>query len=295
MKNNLKHTIETRDTDGNPLKIEIRLNDECKNGHQDFAITATGWEKGKKRTDRTMIYAGCCHDVILQARPDLKLFVDLHLSDADGVPMYAVENGFYHLKNGFSKTPTDSPNFAKEFTEYYRMTAEQFDTIKTAQNQLQYALMLQNLGILAHWKEQANEAIKQLESWTGETFLNDSTKSQYHAPTPEELKENKEKEKNGYYSQAAIEEREKNAVKDAHSKLAQDLKEAIAKEVREFEVKEAVLNAGGVKALNNCIFYTHSNELAFNWKNFNKQLSTEEIETIKSTIKLPTGVTIKAV
>jgi len=293
MKNNLKHTIETRDTDGNPLVIKIRLNDECKNGHQDFAITATGWEKGKKRNDRTMIYCGCCHDEILKARPDLKLFVDLHLSDADGVPMYAVENGFYHLKNGFSKTPTDSPNFAKEFTEYYRMTAEQFDTIKTAQNQLQYALMLQNLGILAQWKEQANEAIKQLESMTGETFLNDSTKSQYHAPTPEELKENKEKEKNGYYSQAAIEEREKNAVKDAHSKLAQDLKEAIAKEVREFEVKEAVLNAGGVKALKSCIFYTHSNELAFNWST--DKLTTEEIESIKSTIKLPTDVTIKAV
>ncbi len=69
--------------------IEIRLDDECKNGHNDFAITATAWYK-----DGGQI-AGCCHKEILELRPDLKPFIDLHLCRESGEPMYGGENGFY--------------------------------------------------------------------------------------------------------------------------------------------------------------------------------------------------------
>lgn len=56
--NDLRHTIDTKDKDGNSMRIKIRLNDECKNGHQDFAITADVWEKGKPKTDRYCIMGG---------------------------------------------------------------------------------------------------------------------------------------------------------------------------------------------------------------------------------------------
>lgn len=40
------------------------------------------------------------HPAILAAFPQLALIVSLHLSDPDGVPMYALENGSYWLRNG---------------------------------------------------------------------------------------------------------------------------------------------------------------------------------------------------
>src|ERR1035437_2600790 len=88
---------ELKNTDYRRMNIEIRLDDECKNGHDDFAITASIWSKNNKYSEEDM--GGCCHAEILSVRPDLKIFVDLHLNSSKGVPMYAIENGFYHLKN----------------------------------------------------------------------------------------------------------------------------------------------------------------------------------------------------
>ena len=85
---------------GNNQKIvvEIRLSDPCKNGHNDFAITATTYVG--KRWDS----CGCLHDDILKHFPEFKIFVDLHLCDDNGVPMYPILNnpytGFFAVQNG---------------------------------------------------------------------------------------------------------------------------------------------------------------------------------------------------
>jgi hypothetical protein len=39
---------------------------------------------------------GCCHDEILKHWPQFTDLAALHMSDIDGVPMYAVENGWYY-------------------------------------------------------------------------------------------------------------------------------------------------------------------------------------------------------
>lgn len=43
---------------------------------------------------------GCCHEDLLKRWPELRPIIDLHLSDDTGMPMYAVENGYYWLQQG---------------------------------------------------------------------------------------------------------------------------------------------------------------------------------------------------
>jgi len=290
--NDLRHTITTTDIEGNPMTIKIRLNDECKNGHQDFSITGDIYQKGKPKIDRYYLSGGCIHEDILKVMPELQIFVNLHLCDYEGIPMYAVENGFYHLTNGFNKTKIEDKTFKIEFCEYYRIDAMQFDVLSTSKNQLQYALLLQSLGILAQWKIEANKAIELMENFTGKTFLVDSVKTQYHAPTLEQINEENKKQLEGYYTIEAENEREKSRQGEILKKLADDRDKAIKKHTNEYEVKKAVLLIGGEKALKNCIFYNHSNELSFNWRNYDN-ISNELIEKIKAEIKLPKGCIIK--
>lgn len=42
---------------------------------------------------------GCIHEDIARRQPKYKSLIPLHLSDIDGVPMYAIDNGFYHFKS----------------------------------------------------------------------------------------------------------------------------------------------------------------------------------------------------
>lgn len=291
--NDLRHTILTKDEEGNPLTINIRLNDECKNGHQDFAITGDIYQKGKPRTDRYYIAGGCIHEDIVKAKPELKIFVNLHLCDWEGIPIYAVENGFYHLREGFNNTKPESANFKKEFCDYYRVTPSQFDILNSSRNKLQYALNLQKLGILTQWKEEANKAIALLEQMTGKKFVSDSVKTQFNAPTGEAIKEEQQKEASGYYTPQAEQKREEAKRDGIIKKLEAERDKEISKATIEFEVKKQVLIIGGKKALDNCIFYNHTNTLAFNWKGYDR-ISEELIKTISEKIKLPEGVKIES-
>lgn len=255
------------------IDVKVRLNDECKNGHQDFAITATIWQAGKPKVDKYMLGGGCCHEEIIKHFPNLKIFVDLHLCDYSGAPMYPSANGFYHLTNGFNNTPIDSPKFKKEYCEYYRITTEQFDVLKTAKNKIQFSILLDSLGILNQWKEQANKAIKYLEELTGDEFLNDSKRSQHTPPTPEELEEERIKQETGYYSAEAELKREQSARNKEIEKLQNELNTELNKHRLEYEVKKTVLEVCGTKALENCIFYNHTKQLTFNWRTYEDRKS----------------------
>ena len=56
-----------------------------------FSITADIFRNG------CFDSGGCQHEAILKRFPRFSDLAALHLSDIDGAPMYALENGFYHL------------------------------------------------------------------------------------------------------------------------------------------------------------------------------------------------------
>ena len=201
--NSLIHKIDLNSKNVNAI-IKIRLNDECKNGHQDFSITATFWEI---RNDKNMIADGCCHGEILKHLPNLQIFVNLHLCDYNGAPMYPEANGFYHLINGFNNIKPQDQNFLAEYCEYYRITADQFEVLKTAKEQDYFGYLLHSLGILNQWEQEAKKAIIELEKLTGNEFLIDSKRTQFNM-SDEQLQEVAEKVKQGYYTIENMEQRE---------------------------------------------------------------------------------------
>lgn len=179
------------------IYVDIHLNDQCKNGHQDFSITGDIY-KGAGKADRNFITGGCIHEDILEHFPDFAQFVSLHLCDVYGAPMYAIENGFYHLQNS-------SAEIAKN---YLRITEREYKELTKAKDRFYFTLLLLQMRIPKRWKEEADKAIKKLEVLTGREFINDSTKSQLWEISEEKKQEISEKVKSGYYSEEAIKERE---------------------------------------------------------------------------------------
>lgn len=172
----LKYTT-TKVVNGKDITVKIRLNDECKNGHQDFAITADIYQAGKPKIDRNLISAGCCHEEILKYFPEFKIFVDLHLCDYKGIPMHAAANMHYHINS-------DKMSIEK-FCNYYRITESQYDMLKGAYSKVHFAILLAQSPILSQWEHQAKEAIELLEQLTGYKLLIDSKRTQLTMPTRE--------------------------------------------------------------------------------------------------------------
>lgn len=54
-----------------------------------FSLTGEEFERGR------IVAFGCLHEEFLQHFPAYRLLVDIHLSDDRGIPMHAVENGWY--------------------------------------------------------------------------------------------------------------------------------------------------------------------------------------------------------
>jgi hypothetical protein len=78
------------------MHAEVRFDDNCKNGHNSFAVTGYGWYDSWKSRDSD--FGGCCHDEIEAVFPELKHLIKWHLMSSDS-PMHYVANTVYHASD----------------------------------------------------------------------------------------------------------------------------------------------------------------------------------------------------
>lgn len=71
------------------ITAELRLDDECGNGHETFSVTADIRENGQE------YMCGCCHDEVARHFPELAPLIKWHLTSTDG-PIHYIANTVYH-------------------------------------------------------------------------------------------------------------------------------------------------------------------------------------------------------
>lgn len=273
------------------MNVCISLDDSCKNGVCDWNITADVYEK-RKNGRFVWCASGRCHDEILKYFPEFKRFVDLHLSNHYGQPMYPVENGFYHLKN----------NDKEKTINYLRITESEYNILHdSAEDKGYFTYLLYTLGIVDRWKKESMEAIKQLEALTGNTWENPYKPENERFTlklTDEErtLIENRIKE--GYYTSEAIQARKDQKKREEYENKRNEIIADCEKEIQKAEnrklVRLALLDTG--IPLKNVIYYNHSNELAFNWNDYEEKVTQEQFDKFVNTVdktKLPKNITFK--
>lgn len=76
------------------LQVEARFDDNCKNGHNTFAITGTIRRKDRRGPDDGWLAGGCLHEDIARVFPELAPLIQWHLCSSDG-PMHYIANTVY--------------------------------------------------------------------------------------------------------------------------------------------------------------------------------------------------------
>lgn len=134
------HTVEDIITDNNGTRIKVIAT----YGINDDRISVTG-EAYYERQDNDGFFfdnepddCGMVHDRILQAFPWLRQLIDLHLADArTGAPMYALDNGWYWLREDdpndrYNAIITDKSR--RRAAQYLRTTPRMLEAIETKED-----------------------------------------------------------------------------------------------------------------------------------------------------------------
>lgn len=308
--NAIGHDITVLDGD-EKTTIKIRLDDKCRNGHEDFSLTADIYEKSKNGR-WVDVGGGCCHDHILKLRPDLAPFAALHLSTFEGVPMYAAGNALYwfagfngglgkehHGGNGSGgKTPAECRRI---FAEHIRATPAQVDAIVAAapRTEAELQAILEDMGFPQQWKREARAAIVTLEELSGHKFKSEATRGRWKPLSTEERAEIATRKAEGYYDADKVTARDaEKAEADKAARIASiraDLSKSIDKKERDAQVRIYMVERYWPN-MRNFIYYDHLNEIAVNWTTTEALITREDFDRIAAELDpeaLPAGITMK--
>jgi hypothetical protein len=281
--NNLKYNV-TKTLGKFDYVINVRLNDECKNGHEDFSITGTIYKAGK-RGDNNVFSGGAIGDKIADKFPEFAIFNKLHLSQFNGVPMHAIGNGLYWMQQGNKEHAVST----------LRITDEEFkclDAIKHAGEEY-FTHKLIEMGLVERWKDEANQAIKLLEQLTGNKFQSTATQARAVELTREQTEEIKKQEKSGYYTEEAISKRQSDKVEAEKAKKIENLIKEHTKKRKEadkdLEINIFLIQQGLSQFA--AIYYKHTNEVCFNWST--NKTTRDQYDQLMKHKDLPKGVNYK--
>ena len=267
------------------INVELRLSDECGNGHEDFGFTCDGYriaQNGHKIDS----YGGCAHEKIKKHFPGLIDDIEqLHNCDYKGAPMYPAANGFYFIQNHDREA-------VKNYL--YVCSAEEIDEAMTMNNkdQLYFAAWLEEKQIPRRWQKAAAYAIEKLESLTGMKFESTATKSHYTPLSEEEKTTLKERLDNGYYTEEAAAKREEEKINTAiaksveyYTKKIEEAQNELKTRIEVFTILKQISNNDlntFTRLSDNFIIYTHNNTICFNWADHRKKVSDEEIKEFEA-------------
>ena len=264
----------------------IKLHDECKNGTCSWSITGILQQK-KGNGCFYDIGHGCIHEEILKASPKLKMFVDLHLCDWRGTPLYPVETGYYFLQKD-----------KKQAKEYLRITDEEMEILSKCDNKEYFKYKLFALGIVERWQAESKKAIQALEELTGDVWVNpykESEERHRFVLSDEEREEMEGKILSGYYTESAIQERKEAEriakIEKRKNEVIKTFEKRINKATKEKDVKLAILGAGLLS--DNYIYYVEGNNVVFNYYSYHDKVTEEEYNNMLKNIDyslLPEGI-----
>lgn len=263
--------------DGVNYKIvaDIRLDDECHNGHCDFSITSMIYEV-KRNGKVECVGGGCNHEEIVKHFPELERFIPLHFCGHAGEPMLPVENGIYHIEHS-------NPQLAKS---YLRVTDREFILLsKYTDEKLYFKYLLFNLGIVSRWEREADEFIYFLEEKCGYKWANPYSAEEERfrlSITEEERKQVEKMVLNGEFTDIAIVARRKAELDAEIAKQVEEVESEYKKSLDKANAKREtllyILSCG--VTLKNVIYYDHSDKVSFNWKSYEKMISKEQFDKI---------------
>lgn len=264
----------------------IKLHDECKNGTCSWSIT--GILQQKKGNGRFYdIGHGCIHEEILKASPKLKMFVDLHLCDWRGTPLYPVENGYYFLQKD-----------KKQAKEYLRVTDEEMEILSKCDNKEYFKYQLFALSIVKRWQAESKKAIQAMEELTGDVWVNpykESEERHRFVLSDEEREEMEGKILSRYYTESSIQERKEAEriakIEKRKNEVIKTFEKRINKATKEKDVKLAILGAGLLS--DNYIYYVEGNNVVFNYYSYHDKVTEEEYNNMLKNIDyslLPEGI-----